>query len=199
MDKTQKNKDWSDYYRQTAHKAPSSLLVSATKFVKNKGLALELGAGSPKDSMFLLERGFNVIAVDNSPQSQPLFKGLENNNKFKFEPNSFENFDFEIDKYDLISAQRALPFIKEKETFLDVINKIKKSLRPGGIFVGHFFGVRDTWCVEGKKMTFITREETENLLKDVEIITLKEREEDSETVKGTPHHWHIFNIIFVKK
>ena len=41
-----------------------------------RGKALELGAGTPKDSAFLLKEGFKVTAVDIEPSSEENFKKL---------------------------------------------------------------------------------------------------------------------------
>lgn len=47
-------------------------------------------------------------------------------------------------------------------------------------------------------MTFHSKEEVENLLKNFEIIKLKEIEKDTPTALGKMKHWHMFNIIAKK-
>lgn len=196
--------DWSDYYKITAKNPPSKLLVEAVSHVKNKNKALELGAGTNKDSKFLISEGFqNITAIDKDIDSKnnfiELLENIDLEGKFGFQICSIEDFNFEDDSYDIVSAQRAMPFIANKNTLFEVMEKIKLSLKQDGIFAGHFFGINDTWCKEGKLMTFLNREEVESIVKGVRLIKLKEYEEDSQTAKGTPHHWHIFEVIFAKE
>lgn len=194
-----KNKTWIDYYEATKDNPPTKILVSSVDLLEDTaGKALELGAGSPKDSIYLLEKGFEVTAVDKAPGSKKLFSGLESNKNFKFISSSFSEFEFEKDKYTLISAQRSLPFINSEEELKKVFGNIKNSLKTGGVFVGHLFGTNDTWCKKGRSMTFVTKEEVETLLEGMEIKELIELEEDSPTANGDPHHWHMFDIIAVK-
>ena len=47
-------------------------------------------------------------------------------------------------------------------------------------------------------MSFHTKNEVENELKDLKIILLEEIEKDGHQADGTPKHWHIFNIIAKK-
>jgi tellurite methyltransferase len=192
-----KKTTWADYYKITKNNPPTKLLVDSLGFVKIKNKALELGAGSPRDSIFLANKGFDVVAVDKTPGAKELFENI-NKNKITFIKSSMEDLDFHNNDYDLISAQRVLPFIENKKLLTRVFENIKRSLKKDGVFVGHFFGPKDTWCLEGKNMTFVDEKEIKVLLKDFSIKVLKELEKDSETAKGTPHHWHIFNIIAVK-
>ncbi|HVS79411.1 MAG TPA: class I SAM-dependent methyltransferase, partial [Candidatus Paceibacterota bacterium] len=119
--------------------------------------------------------------------------------KFNFELSGLEDFNFPKNQFDLVSAQRVLPFLQSKESLVKVFEKIKISLKPNGIFAGHFFGPNDTWCKEKREMTFVTESEIRELLKDMEITKLQEFERDSQTATGTPHHWHIFDVIAGKK
>jgi len=48
-------------------------------------------------------------------------------------------------------------------------------------------------------MTFVNKSEILELLSEFKIKKLVEKEEDSETVSGNPHHWHIFEFIAVTK
>jgi SAM-dependent methyltransferase len=195
-----KQHSWDDYYKQTGKNPPSKLVVRAMDFVERKGVALELGAGTTKDAEFLLGQGFEVLAVDCTEASQEIFAQLVSKNAHcNFQLARFEDFNFERETYDLISAQRALPFIEHKEILIDVFSRIVTSLKPGGVFVGNFFGPRDTWCLEGKKMSFVSELEIREMLAGLDIKVFSERENDEPTAAGTPHHWHIFNVIAVKE
>lgn len=188
-----KKDSWAQYYENTKRKPPSKLLMLALAYVENKNTALDLGAGAFVDSLFLLENGFMVTAVDSSSASQDLAYTLDNP-KFNFIYAQFDNFSFSPNAYDLISAQWALPF-NPPDTFEQMFTHLKSSLKPRGIFTGHFFGKNDQWNVSGKNMTFHTKEEIIELLSPSEIIQLKEEEKDGTTADGTPKHWHVYYVI----
>ena len=64
---------------------------------------------------------------------------------------------------------------------------------PGGIFAGQLFGIRDSWAND-PDMTFHKQEDVEALLDGLEILTLRESENDSEAFSG-PKHWHTYDIL----
>lgn len=184
--------DWSEYYKITKAKPPSKLLVKAIEYVTNKGKAIDIGAGALKDTQYLLEQGFEVTAIDKSPLMKQEGIAL-GNNKLQALNIAFEDFDFPESEYDIASSMFALPFT-EPVHFEAVFNKIKNSLKKGGVFCGQFFGLNDEWS-KNPKMTFHTEAQVKELLKGFEILSFKEVEEDSTTANGTPKHWHIFHII----
>jgi tellurite methyltransferase len=79
-----------------------------------------------------------------------------------------------------------------------MFTKLIADLQEGGIFVGQFFGVRDSWNLPQKNMTFFTKEEAEAQLSSLKILQLSEEEKDGLTAKGTTKHWHVFHIIAQK-
>lgn len=189
--------NWGKYYEQTKENPPRSSLVRAVGLVQNKGNALDLGSGALNDTRYLVSVGFeHVTAVDKNPVSEQEVEKLPRD-KVSYDGSSFEDFNFQENSYDLINAQYSLPFTS-KESFDEVFDSVIKSLKPGGVFVGQFFGDRDAWNIEGKSMTFQTREEVETLLSDFKIIELKEEEVDGKTASGDAKHWHVFHFIAVK-
>jgi hypothetical protein len=105
---------------------------------------------------------------------------------------SFEDFAFET--YDLISAQFALPFMP-RERFAEVFAKLKTALASGGVFAGQFFGVHDAWNTPDSGMTFVARTESEDLLRNLDILELTEEDTDGHIADGSPKHWHVFHIL----
>ncbi len=189
-------KDWSDYYKATQSKPPRPLLVKALEYVNNKVKAIDIGGGALNDTKYLLDQGFEVTVIDKSPLVEQEAKKIPNN-KLQAITTSFEDFSFSNEEYDLASAMFALPFTSPTH-FNEVLEKIKRSLKKGGIFCGQFFGDRDEWNIN-PKMTFHTKAEVENLLKDLEVISFKEDEKEDKTATGGMKHWHIFHIIARKK
>lgn len=182
---------WSAYLQNTKSLHPRKLLVEAVELVYDKDYALDLGCGACNDAHFLLGAGFSVTAVDSNPESANYAAGLH------FVKSSFEDFLYEERKYDLINAQFALPF-NAPTTFDEVFEKITASLKPGGIFVGQFFGPEDEWA-ERDNMSFHSSSDIGNLLKPFEVLVLREENSDGKLASGGSKHWHIFHVIARKK
>lgn len=190
--------NWSQYINLTKNKAPRRLLVRATQYVKDKKTSLDLGAGALNDSKYLLELGFKeVIAVDIEGDSN-LISDISKKYKdaFIFEKIKIEDYSFLENNFNLINAQFVLSFIK-KERIVKVFDDIKKSLRNEGIFVGQFFGLKDSWSGR-KNISTYSEEDVRQFLRDFEILYLEEEEKDGSTAMGVQKHWHILNFI-VKK
>lgn len=188
-------KDWSEYYEITKANPPSKLLIKALENVASKDRAIDIGGGALKDTRYLLDQGFEVTVIDKSPLMEQEAEALQNNKVHAF-TTSFEDFDFPKNEYDIATAMFALPFT-DPAHFNTVFEKIKNSLKKGGIFCGQLFGMNDEWS-KNPKMTFCTEVQVKDLLNGLEILSFKEVEEDGATANGTPKHWHIFHIIAKK-
>ena len=183
--------DWERFYTFTKYRPPWPRLVKAVSVLAHKEYALDLGYGAGRDTRYLLGQGFFVTAVDSDPHTIALLADLPQD-RLRAVQSSFEEFRFET--YDLINAQFALPFVP-KEHFNEVFGRVKRALKPGGIFVGQFFGLHDEWNTPGRPMTFLTREQVEELLRGMKLIEFTEEDVDSHVADGTPKHWHVFHII----
>ena len=185
---------WEDFYKITKGRPPWPLLVQAVSLLSNRECALDLGCGAGRDTRFLLEQGFTVIAVDSDPHAIASL-AVFTQDRLRVVQSSFEAFEFET--YDLVNAHFALPFAPE-DCFREVFARIKLALNAGGIFVGQFFGVNDEWNTPGNQMTFLTGEQAEAELKDLRVLEFREEDVDSHIADGTPKHWHVFHIIAQK-
>ncbi len=189
--------DWKTYYEQHLSRPPRPLLVKAVSFCKNKDTALDLGARTLIESKFLLDSGFKkVVAVDSSPEIKE-FADRINDQRLEVMVNAYQDISLPPESFDLINASYALPFYGPKG-FNEFVEKLVSSLKPGGVFTGQFFGVRDEWNREGKIMAFQTVEEAKELLKDLHLEIFKEEEKDGTVASGEAKHWHIFHFIAVK-
>ncbi len=185
-------KDWSEYYKLTSEKPPSKLLVKALPLVAHKGKAVDIGGGALKDTRHLLAEGFDVTVIDASESVREAAHALDNENVHAY-ISRFEDFNFPENTYDIASAMFALPFTSPTH-FTEVFERIEKSLVPGGIFCGQFFGKNDGWA-QNPNMTFHTKAEIETLLSRFDTLSFSETKEDGTTANGAPKHWHIFEII----
>lgn len=188
---------WKSYVAQTKNAKPRPLLIKAIKIVKEKNEALDLGAGALNDVRYLLDVGFqHVTAVDSQPVAQEIYEQLPKD-KISYEITTFDKFLFEENKYDIINAQYSLPF-NPRETFVEVWSRVINSLKSGGVFAGQLFGDRDEWNKEGRKLTFHTKEEVEQLVSRLKIVKLEEEDKEGKTAAGPVKHWHVFHFIAKK-
>lgn len=190
------NKSWSKYYENTKALKPSRFLIEAFEsFNPKPELAVDLGCGAGRDTRYLLEKGFDVKAVDKDPAAKEHLEQLPHQDRLEFICVEFEDFVF--DHYDLINAHYALPFTK-KDSFDSVINKVIGSIKPGGVFVGQLFGVDDEWNTPEAKMTFCERTDVDKLFSNFKVLEISEVNEDGAMANGNSKHWHVFNIIAQK-
>ena len=183
--------NWEAFYHVTQSNPPWPRLVRAVSLLGHTGEALDLGCGGGRDTRYLLAHGFQVTAVDNEAASLAALADLPRE-RLHLIQSTFEDFSFT--SYDLINAHFALPFTR-KEQFPTVFARLKASLQPGGIFVGQFFGVNDTWNTLETTMTFLTREQAHTQLAGLEIIEFEEEDQDGMTARGEAKHWHVYHII----
>lgn len=184
------NIDWSEYYKGTAGNPPHPLLVKALTYLEDRDAAIDLGAGVLNETRYLLDQGFNVTTVDQSPLVEQEAKRIGSPKIHAFTA-SFEDFDFPKEKYDLAVAIFALPFIEDH--FTEVFEKIKSSLKVGGVFCGQFFGDRDQ-RKNNTNRTFHTKEQVLELLRDFEVLSFEEEERKKGDMNA-----HIFHVIARKK
>ncbi len=190
--------NWKQYFKKQKNRKVREQLIRAVSYCKNKENALDLGAGNLIESKFLIKKEFkNVVAIDNAPEVQTFAKNFKNK-KLQFKNISFREYDFPKKNFDLINAQFALPFYGKKE-FNKFIKKIKSSLKPKGIFVGQFFGKKDSWNDKKSNLIFHTKQQALNLLSPLKILEFIEEEKDGKTALGELKHWHIFHFIAQKK
>lgn len=187
--------NWQPYIDKTKNKPPRELLVRALEFIKEKKIALDLGAGALNDTKFLIESGFEkVIAIDSEENSEVL-SGLDKKIIF-FKKRRIEEYDFPLETFNLVNAQFVLPFIA-KDELPRVMRDIEISLKKDGIFVGQFFGPRDSWATH-TDVSVYAQKEVEQFFAGMKVIYFKEEEKDYKTLLKKEKHWHIFHFIVRK-
>jgi len=189
---------WKEYYAKKELKPSESLIKALTYFdttVFKNQTAIDLGCGNGRDTLFLLSKGFNVYAIDSSPDSIKIINeniSQKDREKLILECTSFNEANWRNAL--LINASYCLPFCK-KENFKSVWSNLEKSIQSNGIFTGHFFGVNDDW----KDLKLLERNEIDRMLNNFEILFFDEQEMDKESCTGPIKHWHIFEVIAKKK
>lgn len=199
-DPAQINHSWLEYIAKTKGREPRALLQKALVLIKDRDAALDLGAGALNDSRYLLESGFqSVMAIDRELIPEEVIKlewARQFSERFSFNLKSIEDFVFPVSAFNLVNAQFVLPFI-EKTALSRVLDGIKSSLRPGGIFTGQFFGERDSWQGQLDGAVY-SEKECRDFLAGLEIVYFKEDEYDGPSLLNGEKHWHLYNFIAQK-
>lgn len=189
--------DWRNYLERTKDDQPPEILVTALSYVKEKGTALDAGAGSLSGSRYLVEQGFHkVIALE--PENVSQYVGGMSPEKFELITQTMEKFAFPDAAYDLVSAQMSLPFVNKKHLHA-VLKSMKRSLKLGGIWTGTFFGERHSWntFLNPNRASYLTEAEVRELFEDMEVLVFDTYDKPSE--RGTEKCWHEFRIVARKK
>lgn len=189
---------WTSYYAATAGGGPRDTLLQAlASWTAPPGSALDLGCGTGRDSLALLQKGWQVLAIDAEDEAlsqlrqrtpAALQAGLTTL-QARFET-------VELSGCDLINSSFALPFC-EPLAFAELWTRITRAIRPGGLFCGQLFGERDSWATKG--VTVVDAANLQQLLMGWEVLQQREEEEDGHTPVGKPKHWHIHHLVLRRR
>lgn len=185
---------YSDYYDATAARPPRQTLLAALDRFAAPGFAVDLGCGDGRDTIELLRRRWQVLAIDAEADAIARLKArpdLPAGAKLETQVARFETARWPA--CDLVNASFALPLCPP-ELFPVLWQRIVASLLPGGRFAGQLYGERDDWAGNPGIMHH-TRAAAERLLAGLEIELFEEEETDAVTPRGKPKHWHIFHIV----
>ena len=189
------NFSWEDYYQKIQGRAPRQLLLDALeKFPVQTALhAIDLGCGDGTESVVLLERSWDVLAIDGEPAAiKRLMEKAPQESHIHLQTQIAKFEDVVLSSADLIHASFSIPFCHPKK-FSEFWNKVVNAINPGGRFAGQLFGVHDSWAVNAD-MTFHTEKQVRVLFENFEIESFHEMDEDGEAASG-PKHWHVFTVI----
>lgn len=195
--------DWVIHYERVKEQQlpPSATLSKALSLFDtiktSTKYAVDLGCGNGIDTIELLRRGWKVTAVDHQAEA---IKQLKHS--------AFPFFDFQLKlihgsfefinlpSADLINASFSLPFC-HPHYFEDLWERVVSSIRPGGRFAGHFFGINDSWATN-QEMTFLHEKQVHHLFDSFSIEWIEESEKDGKTISGKAKHWHVFHVVAKK-
>ena len=186
---------WEGYYEKIQGRAPRPLLIDVLeKYPTGESLhAIDLGCGDGTETVVLLSRGWNVLAVDGTHAAiERLMEKVPQDAQARLQTQVARFEDVTLPQTDLIHASLSIPFCQPSQ-FPELWEKITNALNPGGRFAGHFFGVNDSWA-DDPDMTFHTRKQVRAMFEKFEIEHFHERDEDGEATSG-PKHWHVFTVI----
>ncbi len=102
---------------------------------------LDLGCGIGADTLYLLERGYNVLSCDFSNEA---LKSIEKNitNSKTLYLDMRKKFPIEDNKYSLIIADLSLHYFDNKTT-IHIMKEIKRILKNNGVLLSRVASVND--------------------------------------------------------
>jgi SAM-dependent methyltransferase len=153
-------------------------------------LAIDLGCGAGNEALALLERGWRVHAVDGEPKAIEILESRvppEARPRLTTEIASFHKV--RLPEADLVFASLSLPFAAERQN--ESVTRALEALKPGGWFVGVFFGARDSWASQDD-IASTDPAELAALFAGFHPIHIDEEEFDGASGVGTKHwHWYV--------
>ncbi|MFF1819106.1 class I SAM-dependent methyltransferase [Kribbella sp. NPDC058245] len=183
--------DWTPYVAHTTGAAPRPFYLRTVELVERVGTAVDLGCGAGNEVLDLLQRGWQVHAVDSSTAALAEVERrtaglpgltLEHSELWSAEPPAA----------DYVYAGFSL-FFAPPERFAKVWAVVTRAVRPGGLFAGQLLGPRDSWASE-PGLTVHSEAEVRELLTGWDVLQLKSVELDGRAMSG-PKHWHRFDIV----
>ncbi len=200
--------DWPRYFDAVRGQPPRETLVRALDLfdLERPGggststperFAVDLGAGSGRDTFELLRRGWRVLAIDSTAEGlEELLRETPAVARDRLQTLHARYEGATWPSCDLVNASFSIPHTDQAH-FPALWDAIARSIKPGGRFAGQFFGVRDGWAQkpDGLSRTFHTREQVETMLTSFAIEWLDEMERDGKNSFGDPKYWHVFHVV----
>lgn len=195
IDERNEETKWNIYQEKTLNRKPNKLLLQTLKYFDGfTGYAIDLGCGAGNDTMELLRKGWEVLAIDNNLYGlNKITTELDKQQLAKLETKKecFEKLI--LPKADLINANYSIPFCNP-QYFDRFWTTIVDSININGRFSGNFFGDRDEW-INDKNITFLNNKDVIELFNGFNIEHFEEREYNGKTAFDNLKHWHLFNVI----
>lgn len=198
-DITKKNFTMDDLIHRNASQPASERLVELLNMFEASNIkikkAIDLGAGSGRDTLELLKIGAEVQSVDINHVAINYLNAIkaDYSSRLKVFESSIERAP--LIKSDLINAQNIFAFLTP-EQFQQAWTHINNSLLIGGWFVGTFFD--KTWSTSKTNATF-TKEQVANLFINFDIISIKKEEMQGVSHSGEPIFWQVYFVTARKK
>ncbi len=143
---------WKNKWKNRAKKPPNLFAKRSYSLAKDKNFKtlLDLGSGDGRDSVYFLNKGYKVTAVDFSGSGIDKLKSLHNKNLAVFKKDIRE-INFPKNSFDIIYAHLSLHYFNYKET-AEIFKEIFKLLKKGGCVFVKCKSVEDFLFGKGVKL-----------------------------------------------
>ncbi len=190
-------RDWPGYFASVAGKPARETLIAALDRFDSQtpADAIDLGCGEGRDTQELLERGWNVLAIDGSQEGidQLLDRpGLKNHPKLTTRVSTFEDLK-DLPPVELLNASFSVPFC-HPDHFARFWRTLTAAIKPGGRFTGQLFGDRDSWATIPDR-SHQTLAEARALFEGFDLEMFDEEERDKQDFQGIEKRWHVYHIV----
>lgn len=183
--------NWTDYYLAKRTEPLHPLFDLLEPLLPSPGLAYDLGCGQGKATLWLAEKGWNVVAVDQEPEGlEELRDRLPPDAKVEVMQAPMESL--QLKPCDLVLMNFSWFFVPEPG-FSQIGEQWQAAIRPGGIWMGQILGPEDSWVERG--YTTRTRAEVESCFAGWHLHHLEEVCRPGKTVTGDSKHWHVFHVL----
>ncbi len=192
---------WSRYYAVTVDRPAWATVKSAIEqFAADDGaaarerFAVDLGCGAGRDARELLRAGWRVLAIDREPAAiAALEVATAPEQRAKLMATVADLASVAIPRCDLVNASLSLPFLLPDD-YWATWARILAALPVGGRVSAMLFGDRDG-SADDPGMTCPPPEAIRGSLAGFEVEDWVDREEDTETALGEPHHFHRVELV----
>ena len=125
------------YYQNTQNAEPNFLIRKFIAMNIKPAKAIDLGCGSGRDTRYLIENGWDVLAIDKENIEEMISSKLDKEElkKFRFSCQNFENI--QLEKTNVLVANFSIPFCN-KDYFTQLWNSITNSILKNRIFCWQF-------------------------------------------------------------
>ena len=194
---------WPDYYEVTAERPSwTTTKTAAEAFGEHRAdgprFAVDLGCGAGRDTRELLRRGWRVLATDMTPEGpETLWCLTPEGDRERLETEISTLQDFEIPACDLVNANLILPF-QPADDYAATWARILAAIPVGGRFSGMLFGDKDQ-AADEPDMTCPPPDVIRGYLDGFEMEYWNEKEEDGQTALGDDHHFHLIEVVAVRR
>lgn len=183
--------DWEAFYEATLERPLHPVFSRLEPHLPNGGTAVELGCGVGAGVLWLLDRGFHVVAVDRDQRALDIVqRRLPEGARCRVVLADLA--DYSPPPAEVVVAGFSLFFLPRAE-FQGFWARLRASLRPGGLFAGQLLGVDDDWRRRG--YTVHTADEVRDLFEGFEILDSEEANRPGKTTLREEKHWHVFHVV----
>jgi SAM-dependent methyltransferase len=185
---------WARYYAVTVERPAWETVRRAIELFDDGGpaagrFAVDLGCGAGRDARELLRAGWRVLAIDREPGAiAALEAATAPDLRTSLDVQVADLADVDVPACDLVNASLCLPFLPP-EAFWGTWQRILAALPIGGRFAAMVFGDRDGSAGD-PDMTCPPPDEIRARLAGFAVEHWTDREEDTTTALGEPHHYH---------